>query len=247
MAGAAQEQWVYRGFTDPISTRLVFYLERDRYGDRVDTDVRPPSLKEWKETVDRSRWLTARPEVEAVSRAGARPGGKFEFPEGAGPANDALMEIYELMNGRPEEALDALEARAEDMPEDLDAWVCLAELYGDRNEPREALCAATRGLAIAEGAMPRTFSGAVEYGIVDNRPFHRCLGVFANLACDAGALDVAAAACVAQLWLNPHDNMGARYLLHEIRAGGADEEPGRRPCTEGRVVRPHVSRRSRRR
>lgn len=247
MAGAEQPRWVYRGFTDPISTRLVFYFERERYGDHVDTDVRPPTLKEWKDSVDRSAWRTARPEVEAVSRAGGRAAGSFEFPEGAGPANDTLMDVYALMDDRPEQALNALEARVEIMPEDLDAWVCLAELYGARQQPREALCAVTRGMAIAEGAMPSAFDGAIEYGTVENRPFHRCLGVFAHLAYDAGALDVAAAASVAQLWLNPRDNMGARYVLHEIRSGGRDEEPGREPCVEGRVVRPHVSRRSRRR
>ncbi len=215
MSRASERGWVYPRFTDPIASRLAFDLEAEGFG-----DVEPGTWAEWKAKVGED-WSRAEPEIKAVCAAGARRGGVFGYPEGAGPANDYLMEVYDLIETQPGQAMRMLEARVDEVPEDLDAWVSMAQIHQEMGSSRAGLRVVTRALAIAEAPLPAMFKGAIEYGMVINRPFHRCLHTFAVLAREAGALQVAAAACVAELWLNPRDNMGARYELHEIRSAEA--------------------------
>lgn len=200
--------WTYEPLSEPTTSKLEFYVETPDY----DVDVHPGTMKDWRETV--GEWSLAKPEITAVVKAGPRPGGWFVFPDGAGAANDVLMDAYDLMESSPDAAFDVLERRVGSVPEDLDAWCAMAELLEDLDAALELVL---RGVSLGEGALPASYSDAIQWGTLANRPFLRCLSGVAHNAAWLGRTSLAVDACVKQLWLDPHDSCGARFLLHELR------------------------------
>jgi len=82
------------------------------------------------------------------------------------------------------------------------------------------------GVAIAERSLPSTFSGVLPWGLVDNRPFLRCLHGLGLCHWRLGRYEEAASVFHSLLWLNPADNQGARELIELVdgrmpwRSGG---------------------------
>ena len=105
----------------------------------------------------------------------------------------------------------------------LDAHAHLGNHAFERR-PKQALRHFAVGVAIGELSLGESFEGVLSWGLVDNRPFLRCLHGL-GLACwRLGARDRAAAIFQRMLWLNPSDNQGACFNLAAVEGGSAWED-----------------------
>lgn len=80
------------------------------------------------------------------------------------------------------------------------------------------------GVTIGELTLGANFDGVLAWGLIDNRPFLRCLHGMGISWWRLGERDQAAAIFRRILWLNPSDNQGARFNLAAVEAGKAWEE-----------------------
>ena len=85
---------------------------------------------------------------------------------------------------------------------------------------------ATTGSASGIGALTlgTDFDGVLPWGLIDNRPFLRCLHGLGLCFWRLGDLEEAAKTFTRMLWLNPSDNQGARFNLANVQAGRTWEE-----------------------
>lgn len=105
----------------------------------------------------------------------------------------------------------------------LDAHAHLGNFAFD-HEPAEALRHYEMGLSIGTLSLGAGFDGVLPWGLIDNRPFLRCLNGVGICAWRLGSFKVARAAFTKMLWLNPSDNQGARFNLAAVEAGKTWEE-----------------------
>lgn len=80
------------------------------------------------------------------------------------------------------------------------------------------------GTTIGGVSLGKDFDGVLAWGLIDNRPFLRCLHGVGLCAWRLGDLRVAKAVFARMLWLNPSDNQGARFNLAAVEAGKTWEE-----------------------
>lgn len=75
------------------------------------------------------------------------------------------------------------------------------------------------GMRIAELSLGKDFNGLLPWGLLDNRPYLRCLHGYGLCVWKLGR--AAEARCIFKriLWLNPMDNQGVRFLLADIDCG----------------------------
>lgn len=112
----------------------------------------------------------------------------------------------------------------------IDAHAHLGNLFLDgfwgQANPARALRHYQIGVAIAERALAPDGRDLTPRGWIDNRPYLRALHGMGLAARELG--DVARAErCFAKLlWRDPSDGAGARFLLHDVRAGRAIHPPG---------------------
>jgi len=102
----------------------------------------------------------------------------------------------------------------------LDAHVHLGNLAFDRN-PREAIRHYSVGIRIGELSLGDGFDGVLPWGMIDNRPFLRCMHGYGLCLWRLERFDEAACVFDGMLWLNPSDNQGIRFLIDAVRAGDA--------------------------
>lgn len=97
------------------------------------------------------------------------------------------------------------------------------------------------GLEIAELALGADFQDVLPWGLIDNRPYLRCLHGYGLALWRRGEPAAAAQVFRKMLWLNPGDNQGARFLIGPAQehiswevwdereraqaGGGAEEDP----------------------
>jgi len=105
----------------------------------------------------------------------------------------------------------------------VDAHAHLGNLEFDRR-PKQALQHYEFGTAIATLTLGKSFDGVLPWGIIDNRPFLRCLHGTGLCAWRLGDVRTAKAVFTRMLWLNPSDNQGARFNLAAVNAGKTWEE-----------------------
>ena len=150
---------------------------------------------------------------------------RFEFeqilPGGDDPdAADPILDSIELRDrGHPDRARAMLEGLIEWDARCLDAHAHLGGLAFHQDDPETAQAHYATGVRIAESSLPDGFGGVLAWGLIDNRPFLRCLH---GLTISSWRLEQYAEAeelCRAMLWLNPADNQGARGLINEIASG----------------------------
>ena len=79
------------------------------------------------------------------------------------------------------------------------------------------------GRQIGELSLGTDFNGVLPWGLIDNRPYLRCLHGYGLCLWRLKRFGVAAAAFTRMLGLHPSDNQGARFNLNDIRAGRAWE------------------------
>lgn len=68
------------------------------------------------------------------------------------------------------------------------------------------------------------FTGVIAWGLIDNRPFLRCMHSYGLCLWRLGRFDEAAHIFENMLWLNPSDNQGVRFLIEEVKAKKAWED-----------------------
>jgi len=112
----------------------------------------------------------------------------------------------------------------------LDAHAHLGHLaFRSKREPH-ARCARRHyqaGVAIGELSLPAPvldFQGLLPRGLIDNRPFLRCLHGLGLTHWRDGDFQTAEQIFRRLVWLDPHDGIGARILVEQVRAGLAWEE-----------------------
>lgn len=105
----------------------------------------------------------------------------------------------------------------------LDAHAHLGNFEFDRS-PEKALLHYEVGFSIGVFSLGRRFQGVLAWGLIDNRPFLRCMHGVGLCWWRLGHVREAAAVFRKMLWLNPGDNQGVRFNLAAIEAGKTWEE-----------------------
>ena len=152
---------------------------------------------------------------------------EFEFEQilpghGDPDSDDAIIEAMELRNhGDAATAVALLNGLLERDARCLDAYAHLGLLAFDAGDAQLALGHYGTGVHIGELSLPEPFNGVLPWGLVDNRPFLRCLHGLTLSAWRLGEHNQADTLCWTLLWLNPADNQGVSSLLPEIIAGAA--------------------------
>lgn len=81
-----------------------------------------------------------------------------------------------------------------------------------------AIHARVRGPVIEELSLGPEFDGLLPWGLIDNRPFLRCVHGFGLCLWRIGRFEEAERVFDRMLWLNPSDNHGVRFVLDEVRS-----------------------------
>jgi hypothetical protein len=173
------------------------------------------------------------PLYEQIRAAGPRPRYEMEqvLPEGIVELRweeDPIVEAAELAAaGATDEAEDLLGDLLTADLRCLDAHAHLGH-FEFRSRWPGALDRAGRhyrvGLAIADLTLGDDFHGLLPWGLIDNRPYLRCLEGYGLTLWRTGDLAGARDVFQRMLWLNPHDNQGARFNLADVEASRSWEE-----------------------
>jgi tetratricopeptide (TPR) repeat protein len=166
--------------------------------------------------------------AKPIIARGKRPMFEMEqVPPGADPEDfdsDPIVEASEL-NAAGDRA-GAREVLMKLLAQDLrclDAHAHLGNFAFDRS-PMEAQRHYEIGTSIGAFSLGKKFDGVLAWGLIDNRPFLRCLHGVGLCAWRLGDLRVAKAVFTKMLWLNPSDNQGARFNLAAALAGKTWDE-----------------------
>ena len=208
--------WSYPLRTRPESTRGAALLTRCRVPLRLQYHgTWDPADEYWGEPDD-----PIDPIFQRVIDAGTRPECEMEqVLPGQDPEDldDDIIRSTELREaGFPDQARALLTTMIAADPRCVDAHVHLGNLLFDTN-PKRALAHYQTGAAIGEQALPLGYGGVLPWGWIDNRPFLRALNGMSICLWRLRRFDEADAAVDAQLWLNPSDQVGVRFIRDDVR------------------------------
>jgi len=157
-----------------------------------------------------------------IIECGPRP--LFEMEQvlpGEDPANwdsDPILESNDLRDaGDFAGARRVLAGMLESDLRCLDAHSHLGNMKFDRS-PKRALPHYEVGVRIGELSLGDEFAGVLSWGLIDNRPFLRCMHGFGLCLWRLERWQEAESVFARMLWLNPSDNQGVRFILPEVRA-----------------------------
>lgn len=163
------------------------------------------------------------PLSEEVMAAGVRP--CFEMEQvlpGVEPDDwdtDPIVEAAELHRaGYHRESIRLLEGLLAIDSRCIDAWGHLGLVAFDTRGPGAAAKLYETGVAVAERSLPDGFAGVLSWGMVDNRPFLRCLHGLALCAWRQRRWNEAEAMFTARVWLDPSGPIDALACLDPVRA-----------------------------
>jgi hypothetical protein len=105
----------------------------------------------------------------------------------------------------------------------LDAHSHLGNFVFD-HWPQNAIRHYEVGLRIGELSLGDDFSGVLPWGLIDNRPFLRCMHGYGLCLWRLGRFNEAEQIFQKMLWLNPSDNQGVRFLIDEVKVKTAWED-----------------------
>ena len=100
----------------------------------------------------------------------------------------------------------------------VDAWGHLGLIAFDTQGPGAAVTFYETGVAVAEASLPEGFGGVLPWGVVDNRPFLRCLHGLAVCAWRQRRWDDAVAMFTARVWIDPSGSLGELAYLDAVHA-----------------------------
>jgi tetratricopeptide (TPR) repeat protein len=160
--------------------------------------------------------------AKPIIKRGPRPMYEMEqILPGADPEDfdsDPILEANELKDrGQIARAKKLLEKLLIQDIRCLDAHAHLGNLVFDRNA-RTALDHYERGVLIGELSLGESFEGVLPWGMIDNRPFLRCLSGLGLCLWRLERFEEAEAVFERLLWLSPSDNLGIRFLLPPVKA-----------------------------
>ena len=105
----------------------------------------------------------------------------------------------------------------------LDAHAHLGNFHFDHS-PEDAIRHFEVGLRIGELSLGSAIDGLLPWGLIDNRPFLRCMHGFGLCLWRLGRFKEASGIFDRMLWLNPTDNQGVRALIDDMRSKTAWED-----------------------
>ncbi len=156
-----------------------------------------------------------------IIKRGIRP--MFEMEQvlpGADPEDfdsDPILQANELKEqGKVAKARKLLEKLLIKDMRCLDAHAHLGNLVFDQ-DARLALAHYERGVQIGELSLGEKFEGVLPWGLIDNRPFLRCLHGYGFCLWRLKRFEEAEAVFNRLLWLSPSDNLGLRFVLPRVR------------------------------
>ena len=163
------------------------------------------------------------PLESVIMAAGARP--CFEMDQvlpGVDPEDwdsDPIVDAADLHRaGEDRAARHILERLLKIDRRCIDAWGHLGLIAFDTKGPGAAAAFYETGVAVGEASLPDGFAGVLPWGMVDNRPFLRCLHGLALCAWRQRRWDDAAAMFTARVWLDPNGAHGELACLNAVRA-----------------------------
>jgi hypothetical protein len=141
--------------------------------------------------------------------------------------SDPILEANDLKHaGDTAGAQDILAQLLEADLRCLDAHAHLGHLLF-QTSPAWAINHYEVGVCIGELSLGANFDGVLAWGLIDNRPFLRCMQGYGLCLWRLKRWEEAAQVFERMLWINPSDNQGIRFLLPGVRARAAwvdDEE-----------------------
>jgi hypothetical protein len=141
--------------------------------------------------------------------------------------SDPIMKANELRDqGKMARAKKLLERLLVKDMRCLDAHAHLGNMAFDE-QARTALDHYQRGVLIGELSLGGKFEGVLPWGMIDNRPFLRCLNGLGLCLWRLERFEEAEGVFVRLLWMSPSDNLGIRFLLPQVRAKKPWTEDGR--------------------
>ena len=218
---AADKQWVFKGHR---------YLSGQIVSDRIDAialGLVPLRLEDqglW--NPDDEYWGNEAEPIPEWSRPIKAYGPRrlFEMEQvlpGSDPADpfdDPITRSVESM--RSGDASSAIEILMDLCRSDLRCLDAHAHLgnYSFDLRLTESIRHYEMGVRIGELSLGDDFNGVLLWGLIDNRPFLRCLHGYGLCLWQLGRFDDAAQTFQRLLWLNPSDNQGVRFLIDDVRA-----------------------------
>ena len=176
-----------------------------------------PTKEYWGETGDPiESW--ARP----IIKRGPRPMYEMEqILPGADPGDfdsDPILKANQLKNrGQVSRAKRLLEKLLIQDIRCLDAHAHLGNLAFDKNI-RTSLDHYQRGVLIGELSLGDNFEGVLPWGMIDNRPFLRCMSGSGLCLWRLKRFEEAEAVFERLLWMSTSDQLGVRFLLPQVHA-----------------------------
>lgn len=140
------------------------------------------------------------------------------------PFNDPITRSNDLKDA--DEGAEAIKILMELCQADLRCLDAHSHLgnFAFEHHPRDAIRHYEVGLRIGELSLGDDFTGALPWGLIDNRPFLRCMHGYGLCLWRLGRFDEAEHIFQQMLWLNPSDNQGVRFLIDRVKEKTAWED-----------------------
>jgi len=140
------------------------------------------------------------------------------------PFNDPITRSNDLKDtGERAEAIKILMDLCQVDLRCLDAHSHLGNFVFNHH-PRDAIRHYEVGLRIGELSLGDDYTGLLPWGLIDNRPFLRCMHGYGLCLWRLGRFDEAERVFHRILWLNPSDNQGVRFLIDDVKEKTAWED-----------------------
>lgn len=154
--------------------------------------------------------------------------GAFAYPDdcydGLLAEFDGLLDAHATGELNDTRYLAALNRLLVEAPDFVDVHAHIASHWHRHGKPKKALDAALLGLSVSNRHIPEGFSGRIEWGHLDNRPYLRAMHIallsYMRLRRHKDAVTI----IELMMARNPADNQGVRFLLgsEALRAGDFD-------------------------
>jgi tetratricopeptide (TPR) repeat protein len=154
--------------------------------------------------------------------------GAFTYPDdcydGLLAEFDGLLDAHSAGELNDTRYIAALNRLLSEAPDQVDVYAHIAGHWHQQGKPKKALDAALMGLSVSNRLIPEGFTGRIEWGHLDNRPYLRAMHIALLSYMRLRRHKDAVAIIELMLERNPSDNQGVRFLLgsEALRAGDLD-------------------------
>lgn len=142
-------------------------------------------------------------------------------------AFDEILDDHDAGRLTDKAYLAALQNIVTTTPDFVDAHAHIASHWHRQGKPKKALDAALLGLSAANRCIPEGFTGRIEWGHIENRPYLRALQLamlsYIRLRRHKDAIEL----MEIMLARNPGDNQGVRFILGSEAMRGGDHARAR--------------------